>query len=177
MPARPASTLRATASLQFSPAASSNRVPSRWKPVVAMRRAVPSRAAVSDDQVAAAADDEERGAALVRGADGLDHLGVGGRGDQTGGGATEAEGGQGGEGGVVEFLHVDKSTVRTPRIPAGPRTVRHERPASSASRRSASAQVTGRAEAGALQKVKADSRMYAAAARELERCGSLRAKR
>ena len=122
MPARPASTVRATASVQTSPAASSSAVPSSVEALGRDAQGGAVEALVADDQVAAAADDQQRRAAVVGLADGGDHLGVGRRREQAGRGAAEPEGGQGGEGGVVEFLHGDKSTVRGPTARAGPRT-------------------------------------------------------
>ena len=67
-------------------------------------------ALVADDEVAAAADDQQRGPGLVGRADRRDDLVVGGGRDEAGCRAAEAEGGQRGEGRVVEFLHAPKGT-------------------------------------------------------------------
>ncbi len=79
-------------------------------------------ALVADDEVRAAADDQQRRAVGVGLAYGCDHLGVGRRGHQPGGGTAQSEGGQRGERGIVEFLHAPQPTRhhRQPR-PPGPR--------------------------------------------------------
>ena len=91
--------------------------------MVAMRRAVPSKPLSPMTRLLPPPMISSGVPRVVRLAHGGDHLGVGGRGDQPGRGTAETEGGQRGEGGVVEFLHGDKSTVRGPAARAGPRTV------------------------------------------------------
>ena len=87
-------------------------VPASSKPLVAMTQRGAREALVADDQVRPAADEQQRRPGVVGLADGGDHLGVGGRGEQPGGGTAQPEGGQRGEGGVVEFLHALKTTRR-----------------------------------------------------------------
>ena len=75
------------------------------KPRVAIRRAVPSKPLSPMSRLLPPPMISSGVPAVVGLAHGGDDLGVGGGRDQTVGRAAEAEGGQGGEGGVVEFLH------------------------------------------------------------------------
>ena len=103
MPASPASTVRATASVHTSPAASSSVRAVEVEALGGDAQGGALEALVADDQVGAAADDQQRGAGGVGLADGVDHLGVGRRGDQPGRRGRRAgrwSGGRGGRRGV-----------------------------------------------------------------------------